>query len=168
MFAYEHQACKEKNICLSTLVTCCVSDIDCVVWCKVVLSLEYLTEMLVSFGNYYQFFKQPTDSSQLWMFLSSTIDYSRSSRKRPPKMQRLVVAYESRNARAKFLSQPRMAWYIYSKKVMKVYFPLPVTGSFIDIIISHSMWQFIYGNVRHKFGVKKFYLCMWLLVQKCP
>ena len=89
MFAYEHQACKEKNICLSTLVTCCVSDIDCVVWCKVVLSLEYLTEMLVSFGNYYQFFKQPTDSSQLWMFLSSTIDYSRSSRKRPPKMQRL-------------------------------------------------------------------------------
>ena len=56
-----------------------------------------------------------------------------------PKCKGLVVAYESRNARAKFLSQPRMEWYIYSKNVMKVYFPLPVTGSFIDIIISHSM-----------------------------
>ena len=39
---------------------------------------------------------------------------SRTSRKRPPKMQRLggrlgeVVAYESQTARAKALSQPRM------------------------------------------------------------
>ena len=36
----------------------------------------------------------------------------------------MVVAYESRTARAKFLSQPRMEWYIYS--IMKVYFPLIV------------------------------------------
>ena len=27
-----------------------------------------------------------------------------------------VFAYEGRTARAKFLSQPRMGWYIYSKK----------------------------------------------------
>ena len=52
-------------------------------------------------------------------------------------MQRLggrlreVVAYESRTARAKFLSQTRMEWYTYSKKIMKVYFPMPITGSFI-------------------------------------
>ena len=44
-------------------------------------------------------------------------------------MQRLgghlreVVSYESRTARAKFLSQTRMEWYSYSKKIMKVYFP---------------------------------------------
>ena len=59
---------------------------------------------------------------------------------------REVVAYKSRTARAKFLSQPRVEWYIYSKNVMKVYFPLPITGSFIDKIISYSMWQFIYGS----------------------
>ena len=29
---------------------------------------------------------------------------------------------------------------------MKVYFPLPITGSFIDEIFSYSMWQFIYGS----------------------
>ena len=52
----------------------------------------------------------------------------------------LVVAYESRmTAGAKFLTQPsRIEWYIYSKKIMKVYFPLPITGSFIDKIISYS------------------------------
>ena len=53
----------------------------------------------------------------------------------------LVVAYESRmTAGAKFLIQPsRIEWYIYSKKkIMKVYFPLPITGSFIDKIISYS------------------------------
>ena len=33
---------------------------------------------------------------------------------------------------------------------MKVYFPLPITGCFIDKIISYSMGQFIY-----KFVVKK-------------
>ena len=71
-------------------------------------------------------------------------------------MQRLdgllqeVVAYESRIARlrAKFLSQQKMEWYmntcIYSKKIMKaLYFPLPTTSSFIDKIISYSMWQLI-------------------------
>ena len=43
-------------------------------------------------------------------------------------MQRLggrlreVFAYEDRTARAKFSSQPRMGWYVYSKKIMKVTF----------------------------------------------
>ena len=52
----------------------------------------------------------------------------------------LVVPYESRmTARSKFLIQPsRIEWYIYSKKIMKVYCPLPITGSFIDKIISYS------------------------------
>ena len=36
---------------------------------------------------------------------------------------REVSAYEGRTARAKFLSQPRMRWHIYSKKIMKVTFP---------------------------------------------
>ena len=64
-------------------------------------------------------------------------------------MQRLdsrlreVVAYESRTARAKFLSQQKMEWYIYSKKIMKAYFPLPINSSFIDKIISYSMWQLV-------------------------
>ena len=70
-------------------------------------------------------------------------------------MQRLggrlreVVAYESRTARAKISSQPRMKlYYIYSKKIMKVYYSLPIiiTGSFIDKIISYSFLQFIYGS----------------------
>ena len=78
--------------------------------------------------------------------------YSQTSRKRPPKMQTLggslweVVTYESQNARVKFFRQPRMEWYIYSKKIMKVWFPLPITGNFIDKIFSYSMWQFIYGR----------------------
>ena len=61
------------------------------------------------------------------------------------KMQKLggrlreVVAYESRTSRAKFSSQPRRKWYIYSKKkIMKVYFSVPIMGSFIDKIISYS------------------------------
>jgi len=29
---------------------------------------------------------------------------------------------------------------------MKVWFAVPVTGNFIDKIISYSMWQFIYGS----------------------
>ena len=29
---------------------------------------------------------------------------------------------------------------------MKVYFPLPITGSFINKIISYSTWQLIYGS----------------------
>ena len=75
--------------------------------------------------------------------------YSRPSRKWPPKMQRLgghlrgVVAYESQTARSKFLSSPRMEWYVY---LLKVYFPLTITGSFYDKIIGHCMWQFIYGS----------------------
>ena len=63
-----------------------------------------------------------------------------------PKCKGLVVAYESRTARAKFLSQTRIEWYTYSKKIMKVYFPLPITGSFIDKIVCYSMWDFIYGS----------------------
>ena len=93
-------------------------------------------------------------------------------------MQRLggplleVVAYESRTARAKLsFRQPRMEWYIYSKKnnegllyflgnlewsgifilnkITKVCFPLLITGTFIDKIISYSMWQFIYGSTKN-------------------
>ena len=59
---------------------------------------------------------------------------------------REVVTYKSQNARVKFFRQPRMEWYIYSKKIVKVWFPLPITGNFIDKIISYSMWQFIYGS----------------------
>ena len=67
-------------------------------------------------------------------------------------MQRLggglleVVAYESQTTRAKFLSQPRMELYTYSKKIMKGYFPQPGTGSFTDKIISYCMGQFIYRS----------------------
>ena len=65
-----------------------------------------------------------------------------------------------------------MEWYIYSKKnneslryflgnlewggifilnkIMKVCFPLLIiTGTFIDKIISYSMWQFIYGSTKN-------------------
>ena len=78
--------------------------------------------------------------------------YSRTSCKRPPKMKRLgdrsrkVFAYESQTATAKFLSQPRMECYIYYKKIMKVYFPLPNTSSFIDKVMSYSTRQFFYRS----------------------
>ena len=39
---------------------------------------------------------------------------------------------------------------------MKVYFPLPITGSFIDKIISYSMWQFIYRMCMKICGWKSF------------
>ena len=74
---------------------------------------------------------------------STTVEFPISDH---PKCKDLVVAYEGRTARAKFLSQPRMGWYIYSNKNNESYFPLPITGSFIDTIISYSMWQFIYGS----------------------
>ena len=32
---------------------------------------------------------------------------------------------------------------------MKVCFPLLITGTFIDKIISYSMWQFIYGSAKN-------------------
>ena len=41
--------------------------------------------------------------------------------------------------KGEILSQPRMGWYIYSKNIMKVTLLLPITGSFIDTIISYSM-----------------------------
>ena len=50
-----------------------------------------------------------------------------------------VVAYKSPTARAKFLIQPRMELYTYSQKIMKVYFPWPITGSFTDKIVSYCM-----------------------------
>ena len=58
------------------------------------------------------------------------VSYIRISHKRPSKMPRVsgglqeVLACGGRTAiaRAKFLSQPRMGWYIYSKKIMKVTF----------------------------------------------
>ena len=78
-----------------------------------------------------------------------------------------VVAYENQTARAKVLTQSRKEWYIYSKKIRQIYFPLTITGSFYDKIISYSMWQFIYGSAINWFVVKNFYLCRWLLVQKC-
>ena len=49
---------------------------------------------------------------------------------------------------------------------MKVYFPLPITGSFIDKIISH-LFDSSFTECAWKFVVKKVYLCTWLLVQKC-
>ena len=52
----------------------------------------------------------------------------------------MVVAYESRTARAKFLSQPRMEWYIYS--IMKVYFPLVV------LLTKSLVIQFCYIDTR--------------------
>ena len=39
-----------------------------------------------------------------------------------------------------------MEWYIYYKKIKKVYFPLPITGSFIDKIMSYSTRQFFYRS----------------------
>jgi len=77
-------------------------------------------------------------------------------------MQRLggclreVVTYESRTARAKFLIQLSMEWYVYSKRIMKVYFPLPITGSFIDKIIGYSTWQFMYGTWVINLWLKNF------------
>ena len=59
-------------------------------------------------------------------------------------MQRLdsrlreVVAYESRTARAKFLSQQKMEWYIIFKKNYESLLS-PTYSSFIDKIISYSM-----------------------------
>ena len=45
--------------------------------------------------------------------------YGRTSRERPSRMQRLRGRrYASRTAWEKFLSQSRMEWYIYSKKIM--------------------------------------------------
>ena len=77
-------------------------------------------------------------------------------------MQRLggrlqeVFAYEGRTARAKFLSQPGMGWYISSKKDNESYFLVPITGGFIDSIISYSMRQFIYKSALINWWLKNF------------
>ena len=60
----------------------------------------------------------------------------------------LHTMYESQTTRVKFFRQHGMEWYVYnnSKKIMKVCFPLPITGSFIEKIISYCLGQFIYGS----------------------
>ena len=113
-----------------------------------------------------------------WWCVTSNVSYSRISHKRPPKMQRFggrlreVFAYEGRTARAKFLSQPRMGWYIYSKKITEVTvsyqllvvlwtqsLAIPCDSSFTEVHLIR--W-------RHKLVVKKFYLCTWLLYRNVP
>ena len=97
-----------------------------------------------------------------WWCATSNVSYSRISHKRPPEMQRLgvrlrgVFAYEGRTARAKCLGQPRMGWYIYSKKIMKVPFPYQLL-----VVLLTQSW-------RYKFVVKKFYLYTWLLCRNVP
>ena len=93
-------------------------------------------------------------------------------------MQRLggrlreVFAYEGRTARAKFLSQPRMGWYIYSKKITEV----TVSYQLLIVLLTQSLAipcdsSFTEVHLirwRHKLVVKKFYLCPWLLYRNVP
>ena len=44
------------------------------------------------------------------------------------------------------LLNPEWSGIFILKKMMKVYFPMPITGSFIGKIISYSLWQFIYRS----------------------
>ena len=113
-----------------------------------------------------------------WWCGTSNISYRRISHKRPPKIQRYggrlreVFAYEGRTARAKFLSQPRMGWYIYCKKITEVTvsyqllvvlwtqsLAIPCDSSFTEVQLIR--W-------RHKLVVKKFYSCTWLLYRNVP
>ena len=72
---------------------------------------------------------------------------SLTSRKRPPKMQRLGGRlWESDRKGEIFKSTSNGVVYLFQKKIMKVFFLLPITGSFIDKIISYSIWQFMYGS----------------------
>ena len=113
-----------------------------------------------------------------WWCGNSKVNYSRISHKRPPKMQRLggrlreVFAYEGRTSRAKFLSQPRMVWYIYAKKKLKVTFPSQLLVALLTqslaILCDSSLTEVHLIRWRYKLVVKKFYLCTCLLVQKCP
>ena len=79
-----------------------------------------------------------------------------------------VVAYESRTARVKlflgnlewscifilkknesllyFLGNLEWSGIFILRKIMKVCFPLPITGSFIEKIISYCLGQFIYRS----------------------
>ena len=65
-----------------------------------------------------------------------------------------MVPYESRTARAKFLSQPRMEWYIHFT-IMTVHFPLPITGSFIDKIIIYSILLYRHECFTGKYTTRK-------------
>ena len=75
-------------------------------------------------------------------------------------------------ARAKFLSQPRMGWYIYSKKIMKVTFSyqllvvlLPQSSA---ILCDSSFTKVHLIRWHYKLVVKIFYLCTWLLYRNVP
>ena len=93
-------------------------------------------------------------------------------------MQRLggrlreVFAYEGRTARAKFLSQPRMGWYIYSRKIMKVTFSyqllVVLLTQSLAILSDSSFTEVHLIRWRYKLVVKKFYLCTWLLYRNVP
>ena len=48
---------------------------------------------------------------------------------------REVFAYEGRTAREKFLSQPRMGWYIYSKKITEV----TVSYQLLVVLLTQSL-----------------------------
>ena len=107
-----------------------------------------------------------------WWCGTSNVNYSRISHKRPPKMQRLggrlreVFAYEGRTARTKFLSQPRMGWYIYSKKIMKVTSPYQLLvvlfRQSLAILCNSSFTEVHLIRWRYKLVVKKFYLCRYV------
>ena len=93
-------------------------------------------------------------------------------------MQRLggrlreVFTYEGRTARAKFLSQPRMGWYIYSRKIMKVTFSyqllVVLLTQSLAILSDSSFTEVHLIRWRYKLVVKKFYLCTWLLYRNVP
>ena len=107
-----------------------------------------------------------------WWCGTSNVNYSRISHKRPPKCKGLVVAYEGRTARAKFSSQPRMGWYVYSKKIIKVTFSyqllVVVLTQSLAILCDSSFTEVHLIRWRYKLVVKKFYLCTWLLYRNVP
>ena len=65
--------------------------------------------------------------------------YSRTSHKRPPKIQRLGGCLRESHHKGEILKSTQNGVVNYSKKILKVYFPLTITGSFYDKIISYSM-----------------------------
>ena len=65
--------------------------------------------------------------------------YSRTSRKRQPKIQRLGGCLRESDHKGEILKSTQNGVVNYSKKILKVYFPLTITGSFYDKIISYSM-----------------------------
>ena len=65
--------------------------------------------------------------------------YSRTSHKRQPKIQRLGGCLRELDRKGEILKSTQNGVVNYSKKILKVYFPLTITGSFYDKIISYSM-----------------------------